>query len=163
MTTRDPRPGEVPGRDYLFVSREEFERRLALGELLEHAENYGKGLYGLPREQLREALATGCDAIVRVDVQGVAALRELLPDALFIMLVPDDLGSLERRLRERGEAHDEDDLRRRLAEAEREMAQRDLFHHVVVNVDGDLDATVHRVLDVIAEERARPDRTPVVV
>ena len=62
MTTRAPRPGEVDGRDYIFVTREEFERRLRAGELLEHAEIYGKGLYGLPREQLRRALATGCDA-----------------------------------------------------------------------------------------------------
>jgi guanylate kinase len=163
MTTRAPRPTEVPGRDYIFVSREDFERHLAAGELLEHAQIYGKGMYGLPREQLRRALATGCDAIVRVDVQGVAALRALLPGALFIMLVPDDLGSLERRLRERGEAHDEGDLGSRMAEAEREMAQEHLFDHVIVNVEGGLDATVQRVLDVIAQERARPGRSPVVV
>jgi guanylate kinase len=163
MTTRAPRAGEVAGQDYIFVSPEQFEQRLAAGELLEHAEIYGKGLYGLPREQLRRVLATGCDAIVRIDVQGVAALRNLIPGGLFIMLVPDALASLERRLRARGEAHDEDDVRRRLAEAEREMAQHELFDHVVVNVEGDLDATVQRVLDIVAEEHTRPGRLSVTV
>jgi len=100
---------------------------------------------------------------VRVDVQGVASLRTLLPGAIYVMLVSDDMAHLERRLRERGEAHDEADLRRRLEEAEQEMARRDLFDHVVVNVEGDLDATVQRVLDLVAAERARPGRVPVAV
>jgi guanylate kinase len=164
MTTRAPRAGEVAGEDYIFVSRAEFERQLAAGELLEHAEVYGKGLfYGLPRQQLCEALASGRDVIVRIDVQGVAALRERLPGAFFIMLVPDDLASLEPRLRDRPDVHDEDDLRRRLSKAEWEMSQRHLFHDIVVNVEGDLDGTVQRVLDVVAEERVRPGREPVVV
>jgi guanylate kinase len=163
MTTRAPRAGEVPGRDYIFVEREEFERRHAAGDLLEHAEIYGKGLYGLPREQLRRALETGRDAIVRIDVQGVASLRALIPGAIFIMLTPDDPAHLERRLRERGEAHDAADLKRRLEEAERELAQHDLFDHIVVNVEGDLDATVARVIEIVAAERARSGRQPIAV
>lgn len=162
MTTRAPRRSEVDGHDYIFVTDEEFRRHLAAGELLEHAEIYGKGFYGLPREQLRRALEAG-DAIVRIDVQGVASLRDLAPAAVFIMLVPDSIEHLERHLRERGEAHDQEDLSRRLTEAEREMQQRDLFDHIVVNVEGDLDATVQRVLAIAAEERQRPGRPPVVV
>ena len=161
MTTRPPRPGEVPGRDYIFVSPEEFHRHLEAGGLLEHARVYGNHLYGLPREQLRRAIESGRDVIVRVDVQGVASLRSLIPGAIFIMLAPDDLGHLERRLRER--ATGAGDLQRRLAAAERELARRDLFDRVVVNVEGDLGAAVERVLAIAAEERARPGRTPVVV
>ncbi len=161
MTTRPPRPSEVDGQDYVFVTAEEFRRRLEEGDLVEHAEIYGK-YYGLPREHLRRALAEG-DAIVRIDVQGAATLRGLLPEAVFIMLVPDSLEHLERRLIERGEAHDDADRDRRLAEAEREMQQQELFDYVVVNAEGDLDATVAHILDIAAEERARPDRKPVVV
>ena len=159
MTTRAPRETETDGVHYVFVSPEEFRANLEAGELLEHAEVYGSGSYGLPRAQLRRALEAG-DAIVRVDIQGVEALRGLLPGALFVMLVPGSIDDLERHLRERGGAHAEADLRSRLEAAEREMARSDLFHHVVQNVEGDLDGTVARVLAIADEERARPDRPP---
>ncbi len=162
MTTRAPRPSEVDGQDYVFVTEAEFRRHLEAGDLLEHAEIYDKGLYGLPREQLRRALAAG-DAIVRIDVQGVASLRGLLPAAIFVMLVPDSMEHLERHLIERGEAHDDADRARRLREAEHEMQHDELFDYVVVNVEGDLDATVRRILAIADEERARPGRKPVVV
>lgn len=161
MTTRPPRPGEVHGREYVFATVDEFERHVEAGELLEHASIYGN-LYGLPRDQLRRALEVG-DALVRVDVQGAASLRKIVPDAVYVMLVPDSIDHLGRRLRARGEAHDEQDLRRRLIEAERELARDDLFDHIVVNVEGDLDATVRRVLQIVATERTRSDRAPATV
>ena len=160
MTTRAPRDGEVDGVDYRFVSAEEFERRLWAGELLEHAQVYGHS-YGVPRSELRGALAAGRDVMMRVDVQGAATLRRLLPGALFLFLAPDDPRQLEARLRERG--MDDATLRRRLDTAERELARRDQFDHVVVNVDGDLDGTVERVLAIVERERARPGRKPVEV
>jgi guanylate kinase len=160
MTTRAPRDGEVDGVDYLFVTAEEFQRRLEAGELLEHAEVYGHS-YGVPRSQLRDALASGRDAIVHVDVQGVATLRRLLPGALFLFLVPNDMRQLERRLRERG--GDEETMRRRLDAAQREMAERAHFDQVVENVEGDLDGTADRVLAIVRQERARPGRRPVEV
>ena len=160
MTTRPPREGEVDGVDYLFVSAEEFARQLAAGELLEHAEVYGRS-YGVPRSQLRGALAGGHDVIMRVDVQGAATLRRLLPGALFVFLVPDDTAQLERRLRARGT--DEATIRGRLEALERELAASKDFDQVVVNVDGDLDGTAERVLAIIERERARPGRRAVVV
>ncbi len=160
MTTRAPRDGEIDGVDYLFVSADEFEQRLRAGELLEHAQVYGHS-YGVPRSQLREALAAGRDVIMRVDVQGAATLRRRLPGALFVFLVPDDPRQLEARLRERG--MDDATLRRRLDTAERELAQREQFDHMVVNVDGDLDGTVERVLAILEQERAQPGRRPVEV
>ncbi|MBX7110675.1 MAG: guanylate kinase [Dehalococcoidia bacterium] len=153
MTTRAPRPGEVDGRDYVFVTPEEFRRRIDAGELLEHAFIYGN-LYGLPRTQLEQALDRG-DAVVRVDVQGVASLRKLLPAAVYIMLVPDSFEHLERRLRGRGEAHDDADLERRVAASREELTRTDLFDHVVENVEGDLDATIAAVIRIVADERRR--------
>ena len=160
MTTRAPRDGEVDGVDYLFVSVEEFQRRLRAGELLEHAQVYGS-LYGVPRSQLREALAAGRDVIMRVDVQGAATLRRLLPGGVFVFLAPDEMRDLEGRLRERG--MDERAVRLRLETAERELAQREQFDHVVVNVEGDLDGAVDRVLAIAERERTRPGRRPVEV
>ena len=158
MTTRPPRDGEVEGVDYFFVTPEEFQRQLDAGELLEHAEVYGRS-YGVPRAQLREALASGRDAVMRVDVQGAATLRKMLPGAVFVFLEPDEFGHLERHLRERGT--DPETLRRRLDTARAEFAERAHFDHVVVNVEGDLDGTVDRVLAIVEQERARPDRKPV--
>ena len=160
MTTRAPRDGEVDGVDYLFVTDEQFQRRLEAGALLEHAQVYGHS-YGVPRSQLRDALASGRDAIVRVDVQGVATLRSLLPGALFLFLVPSDMRQLDERLRERG--GDEETMHRRLDTAQREMAERDRFDHVVENIEGDLDGTADRVLAIVRQERARPGRGAVEV
>jgi guanylate kinase len=160
MTTRLKRSGEVDGVDYLFVTSDEFRRRLDAGELLEHAEVYGHH-YGVPRSGLREALALGHDVIMRVDVQGAATLKGVMPDAVLIFLEPDDPKQIERRLRERGT--DTETIQRRLAAVQIELAARDQFDHVVVNVEGDLDGTVERVLAIVAQERARPGRRPVEV
>lgn len=160
MTTRAPRPAEVHGRDYLFVTRDAFIEALEANELLEHAEVYGN-FYGVPRSQLREALRAGRDVIMRVDVQGAATLRELLPDALFIFLEPHDRTVIERRLRERGT--DDETVQRRLAAAAREYELSAEFDHTVLNVDGDLDQAVDAVLAIVEAEHARPGRTPIEV
>lgn len=160
MTTRNRRDGEIHGVDYLFVNNDEFNRQLKAGELIEHAQVYGHS-YGIPRSQLREALSGGKDVIMRVDVQGAATLKQQMGEALFVLLVPDDSQQLEKRLRERGMDHTS--LRQRLDMVELELAQRDQFDHVVVNVEGDLDGTVDRVLAIIDEERVRPDRRSVEV
>jgi guanylate kinase len=160
MTTRPPRDGEVHGRDYIFVTPDEFANALAAGELLEHAEVYGNS-YGVPRSQLRDALAAGRDVIMRVDVQGAATLRRLLPGALFIFLAPPDRDALEARLRGRGD--DAATAERRLAAVERELALSADFDHVVVNTEGDLDGAVDRVLAIFAAERARSNRESIEV
>lgn len=161
MTTRAPRDGEIDGVHHAFVSRADFERALAEGELLEHAEVYGN-LYGVPRSQVRAALASGRHVILRVDVQGAASLRRLLPGALFLFVVPDNTEHLEAHLRERA-TEDEAELQRRLAEARVELDQARDFDHVVTNVEGDLDATVDAAWALIEREAARPDREPIAV
>lgn len=160
MTTRPPRPNEVDGRDYLFTTRDAFIQALEANQLLEHAEVYGN-FYGVPRSQLREALAAGRDVIMRVDVQGAVTLRELLPDALFVFLEPEDRAVIERRLRERGT--DEAEIERRLSAAAREYELSAAFDHTVLNVEGDIDRAVDAVLAIVEAEHARPGRTAIEV
>ena len=161
MTTRAPRPGEVHGVHHVFVTPEEFDRQLTAGELLEHALVYGNS-YGVPRSQVRAAMETGNQVMSRVDVQGAASLRDTLPEALSIFLVPDDPAHLEAHLRARG-SEDEDALRARLDQVEREMDEARHFDHVIENIEDDLDATAVAVAAAIRAEADRPDREPIEV
>lgn len=157
-TTRLPRPSEVHGRDYIFVSRPEFECMIAQGELIEYALVYGD-YKGIPKEQVRRALACGHDVVMRIDVQGAARLRELMPDAVFIFLTASSEEELYERLRARG-TETEEAFRRRFETARAEMRELGLFDYVVVNRDGELDCTVGKILAIIEAEkcRARPHR-----
>jgi guanylate kinase len=115
--------------------------------------------YGSPRGQVREALARGQDVIVRVDVQGAAAIRRLAPNALFLFLAPGSMDELERRLRRRDGS--DADIRVRLTTARGEMDRRSRFDHVVVNQEGRLDETVQRIVEIVEAERRREGRRPV--
>ena len=161
VTTRRRRPGERDGIDYRFLKDEEFDRLLASDGLLEHAEVYGLR-YGVPKAPVREALARGEDVVVRVDVQGAATLRRLLPEAVLVFLAPVSLEELERRLRRR-RTEDEAVLRGRLETARQEMDQRNLFHHVVVNAEGCLEEAVERLAAIIEAEKRRAGRRASVI
>jgi guanylate kinase len=158
VTTRPRRPEERDGVDYRFLTEEGYDRLLASGGLLEHAEVYGLR-YGVPKAPVWEALARGEDVVVRVDVQGAATLRRLLPEAVLVFLAPASLEELEERLRRR-QTEDEVVLRRRLETARREMEQQGLFHYVVVNADGHLEEAVERLASIVEAERRRPGRRP---
>lgn len=140
-TTRAPRGGEKDGIDYVFLSRPEFERRIAAGWFLEWAEVYGH-LYGTPRESVERIVAAGRHGLLNIDVQGAATLRSQKVDALFVFLAPPTLSELERRLRGRGEDGAET-IARRLAVAESELARGDSFDLVLVNRD--VEATARKV------------------
>lgn len=159
MTTRAPRAGEVEGVHHYFVTREEFRENVEAGELLEHAEVYGN-LYGVPRKSVRAALASGKHVIVRVDVQGAESLLQVLPDALFVALEPATTDALEAHLAGRGSETPEQ-VRRRLDIAAAEIARARAFCVPLVNIEGDLDATVDAFLELIEAEQARPGRVPV--
>lgn len=161
MTTRAPREGEREGEHHLFVDAEGFDRAVAAGELLEHAQVYGNR-YGVPRSQVRRHFDSGVDVIVRVDIQGAEALRQVLPAALFLFLVPEDEAHLESHLRERG-AESEAQIALRLSEARVETDRARSFATIVENIEGDLDATVDRVAALMEAERMRVGREPVVV
>ncbi len=157
-TSRPRRPGEVDGLDYLFVSPEEFERMIRQDELLEHAVVYNE-YKGIPREQVRLALASGKDVVLRVDVQGAATIRRLFPEALLIFLTPASEDELLRRLRRR-ETESPESLQLRLDTARQEYERIDLFDYVVVNADGQLDRAVDTIQAIITAEhhRVRPRR-----
>lgn len=152
-TTRPRRPSEVHGVDYYFVSREEFERMIREQELVEHALVYGE-YKGVPKRQIREALASGRDVVMRVDVQGAARMRELIPGAVFIFLTAPSEEELIRRLQAR---HTEtpEALERRIATARLEMQEIHKFDYVVINREGQLDCTVHRILAIVEAEKSR--------
>ena len=152
-TTRAKRPGEADGVDYLFVDAETFEEMAAGGEFLEHAEVYGNR-YGSPRSQVREAMAAGRDAIVKVDVQGAASIRGLAPDAVFIFLVPSSMAELERRLHARA-TETRRDLRLRTEIAAQEMESLTTFDYRVVNRDGRLEDTVAAIEAIVRAEKCR--------
>nr|WP_281231764.1 guanylate kinase [Thermoleophilum album] len=127
-TTRPPRPGEVDGRDYFFLSPEEFERRVRAGEFAEHAV-YAGHRYGTLLSELERPARL---IVLEIDVQGARQIRQLRPDALQVFIAPPSLDELERRLRARG-ADDEEQIRRRLEVAKRELSARDEFAKVIVN------------------------------
>jgi guanylate kinase len=132
-TTRKPRPGEVDGKDYHFVGRPEFERLVAAGEFIEHANVFGN-LYGTRRSVVDAALAEGRDLIMEIDWQGARQVRERLPEAVQIFILPPSRAELEKRLRGRG-SDSAEVIARRLEESALEMSHWAEYDHVIVNRD----------------------------
>jgi guanylate kinase len=130
-TTRPQRPAELHGRDYFFVSPDEFERMAAAGEFLEHARVFDNR-YGTARRQVDEWLAAGQDLILEIDWQGARQVRTALPECVSVFILPPSLGELERRLRGRG-TDAEEVIGRRLRDAASDMTHWREFDHVVVN------------------------------
>lgn len=158
-TDRPRRPDEVDGVDYHFLSTAEFERMIAADELLEYARVYGQ-YKGVPKAQARQALSSGMDVIMRLDVQGTATVRRKVPQALTVFLVPPSLEVLIHRLRQRGTESTEQ-LQRRLETALDEMRCASAFDYVVVNHEGALDQTAAQIMAIIQAEKCRVARQAV--
>ncbi len=152
-TTRPPRPGERHGVDYFFVSREEFAEMIEQGELLEYALVYND-YKGIPKAQVRQALASGKDVIMRVDVQGAATVRRLCPEAVLIFLTTETEEELVRRLQKR-KTESPEDLKLRIATARKELERLSEFDYVVVNREGRLDEAVDIIVAIITAEHHR--------
>lgn len=153
-TTRPPRPEEEDGVDYRFLTREAFEGLQERGELLEWAEVHGE-LYGTPRSSLREARRRGAHLLLDIDVQGARSVRQRVPETVSIFLLPPDGRRIVRRLLERG-TEDREQLRRRLAAAEQELAAVEEFDYLVIN--DDLQRAVDTVEEIIRAEERRTVR-----
>jgi len=151
VTSRPRREGERDGVDYRFVSQREFQQMIDNGELLEWANVYGN-YYGVPRKEISQALSKGKDVIVKVDVQGAATIKRILPQAVCIFLRPPSMEELERRLRQR---HSESakDLALRLQKAEEEMKSLPLFDHVLTSYQGKLDELISQIQSTVAAEK----------
>lgn len=152
-TTRPPRGSEVDGVDYLFMGQSRFEELLAQGGFLEHAEVYGQH-YGVPKQQVSQALARGQTVVLKVDIQGTATIKRLVPDAVSIMIAPASVEELRARLVRRG-TDAGPAIERRLASAAAEMQRMDVFDHKVLNADGKLNDAVASVEAIIEREQRR--------
>ncbi|MBI1800517.1 MAG: guanylate kinase [Chloroflexi bacterium] len=152
-TTRPKREDEVDGVDYFFVSMGEFAQLIEQGELLEYAVVYGQ-YKGIPKQQVRDALASGKDVIMRIDVQGASTIRRLAQDAIFIFISAESEEALIRRLMER-KSETPDGLKIRSATAREEMKRMEGFDYCVINRDCDLEETAHTIAAIITAEKAR--------
>ena len=152
-TTRARRPGEIDGVSYQFLTTDEFLALRDSGGLLEANEVHGHW-YGTPRAQVREALAAGHDVILKIDVQGAQQVKERVPNALLVFVVPPSLEALFRRLRSRAtETADQLELRQRNAAIE--LARQEDYDYVVTNEDGQVERTAERIDEIIADEHRR--------
>lgn len=152
-TDRPPRPKEVHGRDYYFYTTAEFERMIADGELLEHAVVYGEHK-GIPKAHVRQALDSGQDVVMRVDIQGADTIKDLLPAAITVFVTCESEQELVARLRRR-RTESTAALQRRLETARMELARISDFDYVVVNCHDALDAAVDDVIAIIRAEHCR--------
>ena len=152
-TTRCMRAREKNGLNYHFLSPKEFQRMMDKDRLLEWANVYGN-YYGVPKDEIALALSKGVDTIVKVDVQGAAALKRILPQAVFIFLMPPSLKALEKRLKRR-RSESSEDLDLRLATAKQEIKSLPLFDYVVTSRQNELDEVVSQIDDIVAAEKCR--------
>jgi guanylate kinase len=153
VTTRAKRAEETDNVDYHFVSARKFQEMIKNNELLEWANVYGNW-YGVPRQPVKEALDRGQDIIVKVDTQGAATIKKILPEAVFIFLIPPSMEELVIRLKQR---HTESpfNLALRIKTAEEEIKQLPLFDYVVVNKRGKIDQAVSEIKAIITAEKCR--------
>ena len=152
-TSRPRRPDEVHGVDYFFYSDAEFLDMLGRGELLEHALVYNEHK-GVPKQQVRDAMASGLDVVMRVDVQGAKTIKLLAPEAIAIFLMARNEAELAQRLRMR-KTESEEHLQTRLDAAREELLYLDLFDYRVVNADSEVEAAVSTILAIIEAEHHR--------
>ncbi len=152
-TTRPPRPEERHGVDYFFLSKDEFAEMIDQDELLEYAIVYND-YKGIPKQQVRQALASGKDVVMRVDVQGAATVRKLCPEAVLIFLTTHDEDELVTRLTVR-KSETPEGLKLRIATARQELKRIDIFDYVVVNEDCRLPQTVDTIAAIVHAEHHR--------
>jgi len=149
-TSREPRPEEVHGKDYFFFSREEFEERIRKGEFIEHARVYND-LKGIPRWQIEDALKSGKDVLLRLDVQGAETIRKLYPEALLIFLIPRSYDEWYERLVKRN-TESPQDLQTRIEISLKEVEKIGIFDYLVINAENLLCQAVDDIVAIIRAE-----------
>ncbi len=154
MTTRAPRPGEVHGREYFFVSKEEFERKIKEGGLIEYA-SYVENYYGTPRAYVEEQMAAGKDVVLEIEIQGALKVRERYPDAVLIFVLPPSVEELYRRLKNRG-TETEDVVRKRMSRAAEEAGIIERYDYIMIN--DEVAGSVRRLHNLIESAHLTPGR-----
>ncbi len=155
-TTRAPRPGEQEGVSYYYITHEEFERRIASGEILEHT-TYCGNYYGTPKSEVERNLAMGKDMILEIEVDGGGQIKKMFPDAITIMLIPPDYTTLKARLEGRGTETPEI-IERRLTRSHEEMEISKTYDYIVVNYEGGIEKCADDIRAIIKAEHSRPAR-----
>ena len=154
MTSRKPRKGEVDGKDYYFVSEEEFEKNIEEDKMLEHAKFAGN-YYGTPRESVQKQLDAGKDVLLVIEIQGALQIKEKIPQALFVFLLPPSMKELKRRLRMR-KTETEEKLMERFETAYKEINELPKYNYVIVNDKA--DEAARKLEAIISAEKCRVDR-----
>ena len=157
-TTRAPRPGEVDGSDYIFVTKDEFKKYLDEDDFLEYNEYCGE-FYGTPRSLAEKAISEGKNIILEIDVNGAAQVKKKCPEAVLVMLLPPSYAEQERRLRTRG-TETEEKIRSRLAQAKVEMEQIGMYDYIVYNYTGETESAANRLRAIAEAERCSVKRMP---
>jgi guanylate kinase len=152
-TTRPPRTGEKDGVEYTFVSESGFQEMLQRGDLVESAKVYGYW-YGVPKHEVKQALDEGKDVVLKIDVQGAATIRNLLPGAVLVFLTLPSLEEYEKRLRQR-KTESDTDLKVRLGKVTEELRSMLIFDYVVVNRQDELDGAVDQIKSIVTAEKCR--------
>ena len=155
-TTRKPRAGEIDGVHYHFISLEEFEKKITAGEMLEHAE-YVSNLYGTPRAAVEKCLEEGKNIILEIEVQGATQVKEKMPEAVMILILPPDAKTLEERLRGSGTETDEI-IRRRMEASRYELEYFSKYDYIVINGHGESDKAAELIMSIEKAEKARTFR-----
>ncbi len=152
-TTRQPRPGEINGIHYYFITKEEFEQRISGGKMLEYT-TYGANYYGTPLKEVREAMDNGVDVILEIEVDGAMQIKKKVEGAVAIMLTPPNSTVLENRLRGRG-TETEDVIKWRLERAKEEIKLMPEYDYAVVNEDGGADRCAEQIYGIICSEHQK--------
>ncbi|MBE6556198.1 MAG: guanylate kinase [Ruminococcaceae bacterium] len=150
-TTRAPRPGEVDGVNYHYITREDFADRIANGGMLEYTEYCGN-FYGTPKKEAEEVLASGKNLILEIEVEGAKQVKSKFPDAILILLLPPSFRAQETRLRGRG-TETEDKILERLARTREELKEIDAYDYVVLNEDGEDLTAAEDILAIVRAEQ----------
>lgn len=157
-TTRAPRPGEVHGKNYYYITREDFEHRIENGEMLEYT-SYCGNFYGTPLKEALEVIETGKNLILEIEVEGALNVKRLYPDAVLIMLLPPSFSVQEARLRGRA-TETEEKITERLNRTREEMVELSHYDYVVYNYDGCAEACAQEIREIVHAERAAMKRHP---
>ncbi len=157
-TTRAPRPGEVDGVNYHFITADDFRSRIEQGGILEYTEYCGN-FYGTPKKEAEEVLDAGKNLILEIEVEGAGNVKRLCPDAVLIMLLPPSHAEQEKRLRGRG-TEPEDKILARLAQAREEIKQLGIYDYIVYNQDGAAEECAQDISSIIRAERLSRRRNP---
>lgn len=155
-TTRNPRVGEEHGKNYYFISKEEFEKKIKADEFLEYAQVYGN-YYGTPKSKIFELLEEGRDVLLEIDIQGALQVKEAYEEGVFIFILPPSMEELYNRILNRGSESPES-LNTRMKSAYEEINFVSKYNYAVINYNDKIDDTVSKIESIIIAEKCRVDR-----